>query len=161
MDSKIYEIGGRRYVQRPIVLGQLNILLPEISGIAIDAEMDVVVLIRELGERLPAVLAAVLVEESEKDVRVAMQPGVREARAEDLAWSVDAQAALEVVTDFFDVNPISSIGAKIRGAIANVSANLPKTASNRSCSTSPGETSQSGSSSSGEPGQKTPSPGLN
>jgi hypothetical protein len=159
--DKIYETGGRRYVQRPILLGQIRLLLPLVSGIAVHPDMSELDLISQLGDRLPAALAIILVEESAADLRAAMQSEALSARTEDLAWSVGPETALEVITDFFELTPISSIGAKIAAALKQLSARLPKTNSNPPSSNSAAETSPNETSSSGQSGPGEPISGLN
>ncbi|MEM5790329.1 MAG: hypothetical protein AAGU11_23660 [Syntrophobacteraceae bacterium] len=144
---KTYEIAGKNYVQKKIVLGQLELLVPILSGLEINAATPVAELVRSLGSALPEAIAVVVVEEG-SDTRSAMQSDALRQRAQDLSWGMDLELAVEVVTDFFALNPISSIGAKVgeklqslRQAKAKLQeANSNQQSMNSAPETSPGET---------------------
>lgn len=102
-----YEIGGRVFYQRPLVLGQLRQLLDKVlKDLLIPDSQDLApdVLILALGDKLPLGLAIVLSEEGkslkDKDI---------EELAKDLEFSITAEQAMEVVVNFFDCTPITSL----------------------------------------------------
>ena len=108
-----YEIAGKKYYQKPLVLGQvkqLARLLKDISftGEAISAA-DVLELI---GDKLPEALAIVLIPEgcrlSEKNIKEI---------AQELEESLDLETAAKIIEDFFCCNPISSFWKRIQNAI--------------------------------------------
>lgn len=109
---KQYEIGHKTYVQHPIVLGQLQMLLPLMGGMAIStgspAEIAAI-----LGAGLPRALAIVLIEQG-SDVRESCSSEMIETRMANLEWSITPELALEVVEDFFVCNRTSSLVERIR-----------------------------------------------
>lgn len=159
--KKSYEIRGKKYVQDRIVLGQLDLLVPILTGIEINPGFDseaISMIIKALGGKLPAALAVVLVEEG-ADLSEAMSAEALAARTKGLAWAVDLELAVEVITDFFDVNPISSIGEKIKGSLGGVLEKFGRTNSKTSSTSLAAETSQAGSASFGESPPERPSGG--
>jgi hypothetical protein len=147
-EVKTYTIGGTRYVQRSIVLGQLRLLMPVLAGIEIQTGSSAE-LISVIGGRLPEALAVVLAEEGEA-LREAMHPERLEERAGALAWSMTPDAALEVAEDFFVFNRVSSVGERIAAAVEALRRNMREEtgSSTRSSSfpeaTSPEETGSCG-----------------
>lgn len=134
MNEKKYTIDGKIYIQRPIVLGQLVMLIEELQGMEIN-DMSAIGLIRGLGGRLPLAMAIVLTPDGirikDKDV-----PAV----ADELERTLDIDTAMEVIEDFFSFNPISSISRRMKGAmimtIDAASEILSGTVSSRSSKTS-------------------------
>lgn len=156
---KTYEIGGQKYIQGPVALGQINLLLPLLAGIEIGPDTDAVQLVVSLGGKLPLGLAVVLVEEG-ANLREAMQPEALRKRAEHLEWALTVDAALEAATDFFEVNRVSSIGVRIGETVSGIQAKLAGTSSTMSSSTHAPETSPSGNTSSGQSPREPSSPGC-
>ncbi|MCE5243398.1 MAG: hypothetical protein ABFD98_11715 [Syntrophobacteraceae bacterium] len=120
--EKRYCIGGRAFVQRPIVLGQLRLLLAALDGMTFDSASPLGVL-RSLGEKLPAVLSILLVEE-DLGVREAMER--QEERAERIGWEASPEVCLEAVEDFFACNPVSSVSERLGKILEQVAGETPE-----------------------------------
>jgi hypothetical protein len=158
-EIKTYEIGEARYVQRPIVLGQLRLLMPVLTGIEIKTGFAVE-LISVIGGRLSEALAVVLAEEGEV-LREAMRPEKLEKRSEELAWALTPEAALEVAEDFFVFNRVSSVGERIATAMEALRRNMSEgTGSNTRSSFCPEAILREETSSSGAPPPESPLNGL-
>ena len=153
MDKK-YLIGETTFIQRPIVLGQLKLLLAALEGVSLHGSTALEVL-QSLGGKLPAVLSTILVEEG-SGVREAMDR--LEERAERIEWHATPEICLEVVEDFFACNPVSSVSEKL-GSMLDRMAD-PST-SNPPFSSSAEATSPNGTVSYGAPKQRLPSDGSN
>jgi len=138
-ESKKYEFGGKHYLQYPIVLGQLRLLIPIISNLELSpGDSAVVELVRALGDKLHRVMATLLVEPNQS-VRVAMQK--IDERQADLEWSMLPESCIEVLEDFFECNRLSSLFGKIKEAAEKVTHQVKKTSSSAQSSVLPVETS--------------------
>lgn len=108
-----YEINGRAYTQRELVLGQLLELLGAVAGLAI-VELSVAGVLAGVGDRLPSLLAIVLIPEGQgveqRDLR----------QAEDDLRSAPLSLLLRMVTDFFAVTRPSSLLSDLAGVIETV-----------------------------------------
>jgi hypothetical protein len=136
-----YEIGGNKFTQKALVLGQISQLLEVLKGLALPADMSPLGLVAALGGRLPKALAVVLnpdgVAIKDKDLAVL---------GEHIAFEMEADLAIRVIDDFFDCNPLSSTLARLtdlvkrrsggNGSISSASSSLKET--------SPAETQSSG-----------------
>ncbi len=157
-----YQIGDKTYLQRPVVMGQLGLLLPLLESIQIsETGLQAGNVLAALGRNLTRALAIVLIEEG-KSVRDAMSD--LDARTEEIQWAMSPEMALEVIEDFFDCNPISSIAQKITGAVERIRERAQSQAENRSssdgCSSSPVEISPGKTPFSGNAEPKTGSDGC-
>ena len=91
---KKYQIGGKTYIQRKLVLGQVRQLIEHLDGISFPADLnfDFSGLIAVLGGKLPIALAICLTEEGksprDKDII---------ATAGDLEFSIDAEITMEAI----------------------------------------------------------------
>ncbi len=107
-----YQIGGKTYIQKPLVLGQVKQLNALLDGMVIPKDISVSGLIKLLGDKLPLALAIVLTEKGkhpkDKDI---------EALAKELEFEIDADTTSKVVEDFFDCNQIVSLIERIQGVI--------------------------------------------
>lgn len=139
-----YEIGGKRYVQRPLVLGQVRQLSELADGMALPESANVTEVVGLLGDKMFRALAVVLTEEGtspgDKDI---------EKLADELEWAMEPEMAIEVVEDFFDCTPIASLLERIGGLLDRFATKVRETGSRKSASssptgTSPGETRSSG-----------------
>ncbi len=102
-----YEIGGRVFIQRPLVLGQLKQLIDYVMKdlVVPDTEsLDPMMLIEILGDKLPLGLAIILTEEgkSPKDKDI-------DQLAKDLYFEITAEQTMEVIADFFVCTPVTSL----------------------------------------------------
>ena len=134
-----YEIGGKNYYQRPLVIGQAIQLL-EALGEAGDlpATDDALEWLRALGEHAAEALAVVLVAE---DAPLAGRDLA--AHAEELRWAVDVPTALRVIRDFFALAPAAECAPLIE-EIKERLGSLWRPASGPSSPTSPAATPSAG-----------------
>ncbi len=142
-----YTIGGKKYVQRPLVLGQVNQLMQLLKGMVIPERLDIMLLISLMGDRLSKALAIVLIEEDCKSLK----DRNLEALAAEISFNVETETAIKVVEDFFDCNPIASLLEKLSGMTEKIGSMIDKkkTSSAASSSSSPEATSQKETPSSG------------
>lgn len=108
MNEKEYTIGGKTFVQRALVLGQIKQLAEVLTGVSVPVTANLTILISALGDRLPRAMAVVLTEKDKlpKDKNL-------DEETEFHIWNLDSQVLKEVVTDFFGVNPISFVLEKL------------------------------------------------
>jgi hypothetical protein len=151
-----YEIDGKIYIQRPLVLGQTSQMIETFADINIPSDVDTIGIIKLLGDKLPDALAVVLREEN-----IALKDKDISTLAEILRESMSIQTAMEVIDNFFGLNPIASVFEKLTGMMAQI---LPlkttkPTGSKKSSSPSHEEISQKENKSSGDTHSKNASPG--
>lgn len=153
MAEYTYEIGGEKFVQRPLVLGQVRQLIAEISplgGVNPDAgKAEIIAALIQCGQ-LERVLAVVLTPEGE-DLR---NKNI-DALALEIEFGITPETIVRVIEDFFDCNPTASLLEKLVGVIAKVRQQLPDlktipTGSNLSSVSLPTETSPDETPSSGD-----------
>lgn len=131
-----YTIGGKKYVQKKLVLGQIRQLTNLLDGIVIPENSDTTAWVLALGSKISEALAIVLTEENaslaEKDLA---------QNTKEIEFNIEPELVVEVVEDFFACNPIASILGKLTGMIGNVVETTEKmTGLKDSASSSPGET---------------------
>jgi len=105
-----YEINGKKYVQKKLVVGQIGQLAQLLSGVRFMAT-DPLGLIAALGESLPEALAIVLIPEGTHPADKNMTEMHRDM------YESDPDDALQVINDFFDCNPLPSLLQKVTGLI--------------------------------------------
>ena len=148
MDQKEYHFGGKKYFQRPLVLGQLRVLLPILKNIEIKEHGSAETIVKAFGDKIGQALAIVLIEE-DLDPSVALER--IEDRAKEIEFSIPIETMIEAIEDFFECNPVSSVIDRFREMITVVTAQIrekPRTSSKPS-GDSPKETSLKGKRSSG------------
>jgi len=143
MEPKKYTINGKIYVQKPLVLGQWEQLIPMLDKFNF-TEFTAPGIIREMGSEIYEAAAIVLIPEGvkikNKDIG---------ALVEELSEEMSVEALMEVVGDFFLYNRISSLVSKFNSLtdliIENIKALLIKTnpGLTKSSENSAAETSQS------------------
>jgi hypothetical protein len=114
-----YKAAGKIYVQKPLVLGQIKQLTAALGNIAIPvsaaADLGAISLLAMLGDRLPDILAVVLIEDGtplrEKDL---------DALAAEIAATFDLEMTVQVIEDFFDCNPAASILERLTQVMGNI-----------------------------------------
>jgi len=151
-----YEIDGKTYIQRPLVLGQLSQMIGALEGIEIPSTIDAAGIAKLLGDRLPDVIAIVLTPEGTR-LKDKDTPEIAEIFRE----SMDIETAVEVIDNFFGLNRIASAFEKLTGIMTQI---LPKktaklTGSDKSSWGLPAETSQKETGSSGGTPSGSASPG--
>jgi hypothetical protein len=138
---KSYNINGKTYTQKPLVIGQVADMKNLIAGIQI-VDLSPLGIIQSLGDKLPMALAVVLIPEGAKVKNRDLL-----AIAEEMEENLDIDTALEMAADFLSFNPLSSISSKSRGLIDKVWQMMPKrdkeTGSSRSSKNFATETLQS------------------
>lgn len=108
-----YEINGKTYTQKKLVLGQVAALSALLGGVRLYAA-DAMGLIAGLGELLPHALAIVLIPEGQHPADKDMAAMQREL------YDTDLEMAIKVVEDFFDCNPLPSLLERVTGLTAKV-----------------------------------------
>lgn len=139
-----YEIGGKKYEQRPMVLGQVRQLMTLLQSVKFGEDMSETGIIAALGDKLPQAIAIALKPEncSLKDKNVA-------ALAADIEFEISPDLALEIVEDFFGCNPIASLLEKIGTAAKRITRQIGESRSNSAASSSQTEISEAETASSG------------
>lgn len=147
---KRYEINGKTYLQRSLVLGQIRQLTEAMAGVAIPPGSDFGDVAGMLADRLPHCAAAVLqpegVRHEDKDL---------DALAAEFAEHLDLTTADQVIDDFFALTPatvltrllgrIQGVFAGMRlGVAAATMGGLTSSSSSLPEATSPSETPSSG-----------------
>jgi len=136
MKEKRYEIGGKTYVQRTLVLGQVKQIREVIAGLVVPSPLNVPDIMAALDDRLPLALAVVLTPEGESPRKKDLQ-----SLADELEFSIEAETAVEVIEDFFICNPVASLSTKLAGMIIKVRSMMrTRTGSDSSACISPTET---------------------
>lgn len=109
-----YVIDGKTYEQRPLVLGQLALLVELLENKDI-ADMTPYALMRAFGDSLPRCVAVILIPDGEsvkgRDI---------DAIEEIMRYHMDIDTAMQVVTDFFICNPLPSISGKLRAVVGAI-----------------------------------------
>lgn len=140
-----YEIGGKTYTQKPLVLGQIRQLMNLMKGIVIPHDIDTPGLVSLLGDKLPQTIAVVITPEDmrlkDKDVKTL---------ATEIEFEISPEQAIQVVEDFFDCNPIVSLLERLRKTAGKISEKMKETGLNKSASSSPVEILSSETPSSGD-----------
>ena len=146
-----YTINSTTYIQKPLVFGQIRQLTSVIEKIitsgGINLDAGVFGLIDALGAELPLALAVVLTPSGENPKNKNLAE-----LAEKLEFEIELDQVMEIVTDFFDCNPIQSLLTKLLTMIGNIKKTVPTkaTGSNNAFVTSPEATSPSGTQLSGD-----------
>jgi hypothetical protein len=130
-----YEVGGKKYIQKPLVLAQIKQLISRTQDLEIPGEIDVLELIGLLGDRIPGALAIVLTEKG-----AALRDKDLDALALELEYSITHETILQVIEDFFVCNPIASLLSKLSGMATQIQTGIKPTGLTTSAPSSPGET---------------------
>lgn len=149
MDNKSYryQINGKTYILKPLVLGQIGQITHLLQGIEIASDMGTMDIIKLLDDRLPVAIAIVLTEEGKK-----LKDKDVQALTEEVREFLDIGTAMEIVDRFFSLNPIASVLEKLTGTMMGISRMM--TGSKERSSSSPEETSRGATGSSGDSHQK-------
>lgn len=144
--EKTYDLRGRKYVQRPLVLGQIQEFLPLIEKVKFSKGADALTIAKSLGGDLGRALAIVLLEEGKDEpepekIRAAMER--LDERSKEIPYFIEAEQTLEVIEDFFACNRASSILERLGKMMKEISASLKVKSSTlkKFSGTSPAETS--------------------
>lgn len=140
-----YEIGGKTYTQKPLVLGQIRQLMSLMKGIVIPHDIGIPGLISLLGDKLPRAIVIVLCEEGK-----ALKDKNLEHLESEIEFEISPEQAIQVVEDFFDSNPIVSLLERLKETAGKISEKMKETGLNKSASSSPVEILPSETPSSGD-----------
>ena len=105
METKKYEIGGKTYVQKPLVLGQIRQIIDVLKDVILPTNFeDVALVIASLGSKISEAIAIILCEENThlKDKNLS-------EFTTEVEWEISAQKTMEIVKDFFLVNDLESL----------------------------------------------------
>lgn len=121
MEERIYDIGGKKFIQKPLVWGQVVQLFEILKGTEISTVSSPTDIILALGHRMPQALAIVLTEEGKS---------VRDKDIEDIAsffeFEVDVSTVAMVIEDFFVCNPTSLILERVQKMIGRLAEKVPE-----------------------------------
>ncbi len=105
--KKVYIVGGRNYVQEPLVLGQWKQLLTTIK-LPEGGAMTVQTITGMIGESIDSAIAIMVCEEGkslkEKNI---------DELAEAIMYELDIDTSMQIVEDFFLLNDITSVMVKV------------------------------------------------
>jgi len=136
MEIYKYTIGGKTYIQTPLVLGQVRQLINLLEGITIPHDFNTLSLISAIGDKISLALAILLTEESKplKDKNL-------DQLANELEFEISTEMTIEVIEHFFDLNNIVYLSEKLGNIALRISKSM--TGSMNSASFSQEETLQS------------------
>lgn len=121
MKEKIYVIGEKKYVQKPIVLGQVRQLTDLFKDVVIPEDLSITSILMSLGSNLGKAIAIVLTEEG-----ASLKNKNIEESASDIEFNITPEQALEVVEDFFGITDISLVVEKFNGMMLKMLENIGK-----------------------------------
>lgn len=110
-----YEIDGKKYFMKPLVMGQVQQLIKLLKVRKIPDDLSPFKVIESLGDDLCEGIAIILSENGRhlKDKDLA-------ALTAEIKWSIKPEISFEVVRDFFVCNPIASLLEKLTGKINEI-----------------------------------------
>jgi hypothetical protein len=116
MESGTYEFGGTKYTQTKLVWGQIKQLNNLVRGIQFTAsEITPATLVAILGDKLPHVMAVLLTEEG-----ASLKDKDLDALAERFEFDIPFDMIVQVIEDFFIINPIISVLEKLKVGISGL-----------------------------------------
>lgn len=116
-----YNIGGKKYIQKPLVLGQIRQLMELMQGVVV-ANADALGIIAALGDKLPKAIAIALTPEGmavkDKDFGIL---------ASEIEFEISPEMAIQAVEDFFSCNPIALLLERLSGAMKQIEKQITET----------------------------------
>lgn len=116
MIRKTYNIKGRMFYQKELVLGQLELLVDLLKNIEFEKGLTNLQILKALGGKMPHAMAIVLLEEAKQIEKVEVGASGDSLEVEEVkkltqffANNVDISLALKVITDFFVCTPMVNI----------------------------------------------------
>jgi len=100
---------------KPLVLGQVNQLLALLKDVNLPQDGSIPMVIGALGDKLSLAIAIAL-----HDPEVSLQNKDIKQLAKDLEFEMSPELTLEIVEDFFDCTPISSLLTKVTNTVKKV-----------------------------------------
>ena len=111
MAIREYDFGGVKYVQKPLVLGQLKQVLDILKGLELNPDANALQLVEMFGDKVATVLAIILI----KDGTTNLKDRDIDALAEELRFNIDLEQAAQVIEDFFELMPVNLLLDKVTG----------------------------------------------
>lgn len=118
MEQKKYEINGKGYIQKKLVLAQIKPLISSLEGRNID-DLSAIGIVHSLGDILPELASIILIPEGVK----ASQRDLG-AMTEEFRDELDLETALEVAADFLSFNPVSSFFERLKNLTGTIVAGM-------------------------------------
>jgi len=115
-----YTINDKVYIQRPLVLGQIQPLLTFLQG-KVFTDLSPMALLMELGDSLPRVAAIIITPEGQR----MSEKNIDELEKEFTDY-LDIDTALAVAADFLSCNSLSSLSEKLRAVTTKAWEAIPK-----------------------------------
>ncbi len=119
MKKYVYEINGKKWILKPLVIGQVNQLIEITDHLKIPANIGIAGLIALLGKELGKAFAIILTPEGmrlkEKDI---------DAIKEELEETVEIETAIKIIEDFFALSPIALVLERLSGIIEKIQGQL-------------------------------------
>lgn len=115
-DKYEYTIGGHRFHQQKLVLGQVEHLGRVLKGLSFEVDpLDVGAILTTVGGKLPEAMAAVLLREDEEPSALLQDLDGPRERVAFLRVHLEWDVAVQVVRDFFGCNPIGTLPSLLSG----------------------------------------------
>lgn len=131
-----YEIGGKKYIQKPLVLGQIRQMMNIMQGVVIPDDADTLRIIAALGDKLSKAIAITITPEG-----VAVKDKDINSLAAEIEFELSTETTVQVIEDFFSCNPIASLLERLGGIAEKITSQMDKTGLKKSASSFQEETS--------------------
>lgn len=112
----MYEIKGRSFYQKQLVLGQLELLVDLLKDVELEKGLTNLGILKTLGGKMPRAMAIVLFEEGSKIEKIEVEENWKTIEVQEIkkqteffANNVNIVLALKVITDFFVCTPMTEI----------------------------------------------------
>lgn len=113
---KTYNVKGRVFYQKELVLGQLELLVDLLKDLELEKGLTNLQILKALGGKMPHAMAIVLLEESCISDKIEIKENGKSIGMEEVkkltqffANNVDISLALKVIIDFFVCTPMANI----------------------------------------------------
>jgi hypothetical protein len=116
-----YDIGGKTYIQKPLVLAQIKQITNLLQGSQIPVNLDPAAILFLLGDKLAEALAVVLVEKG-----TSLKDKDLEELTKELEFEAGPEVAIEVIEDFFCSNQIASVLERVTKAVEKMKEAVPQ-----------------------------------
>lgn len=113
--KKEYKIGEKTYTQKKLVMGQVNQIINLLKNVDLPADPTAINLIGALGDKLAEAIAIVL-----HDPEIPLKDKDVKKLSKDIEFEMEPEQMLEVVEDFFDLTPISSLLERVGKTVERI-----------------------------------------
>lgn len=110
-----YEINGKKYYQKPLVLGQVGQLTELLNEISLPSNLSITGLIIAFGNRLAKALSIVLIPEG----KALKEKNLSEIE-DEFGTTATIEIAFKVIEDFLDCNQLSFVFGRITGLMGKL-----------------------------------------